>query len=43
MVIKVEEKTGDPFIIEARESLLSGKHDKQDHWLEKNCHLYPVM
>ena len=43
MVIKIEGKTGDPFIIEGKESLLSGKHDKQDHWLEKKCHLYPVM
>ena len=31
MVTKVEWKTGDPFITEAKESLLSGKHDKQDH------------
>ena len=35
MVIKVGGKTGDPFITEAKESQLSGKHDKQDHWLEK--------
>ena len=31
MVIKVGGKTGDLFITEAKESQLSGKHDKQDH------------
>lgn len=35
MIIKVEGKTGGPFITEAKENLLSGKHDKEDHWLEK--------
>ena len=35
MIIKVEGKTGDPFITEAKENLPSGKRDKEDHWLEK--------